>query len=151
MKNLIHMMSIDKAIKVICRRHKKYSKLKNRTKLLVSDIMEHLKFMLSTISFSFRCKIYPQKFGRAMRSPVFPVVANCIQPSIRFSFFGVTFCFQKQPFRFLFTSLQLLLSAMWRSLNVPILHHSGNYISIFVGITEHILITSKIEYCLSRG
>ena len=49
---------------------------KDRTKLLVEDVMELLEFILTTTYFVFRDQIYIQKFGTAMSSLVSPMVAD---------------------------------------------------------------------------
>jgi len=46
------------------------------TLLEVNDVMELLELILTTTYFIFRGQIYRQKFGTAMGSPVFPLVAN---------------------------------------------------------------------------
>ena len=52
------------------------TKLKLWTNLNVDDIMELLKFIVTTTYFNFRGTIYLQKFCTAMGSPVSPVIAN---------------------------------------------------------------------------
>jgi len=41
--------------------------------------MEHLEFTLTTTYFNFWDQIYKQKFGTAMGSPIFQMVANYSQ------------------------------------------------------------------------
>ena len=57
-------------------RLEKDSDLNKRTLLTVDDIIELLRFELTTTYFLFRGNIYKQRFGAAMGSPVSPVVAN---------------------------------------------------------------------------
>ena len=57
-------------------RLEKDSDLNKRTLLTVDDIIELLRFVLTTTYFLFRGNIYKQRFGAAMGSPVSPVVAN---------------------------------------------------------------------------
>ena len=52
------------------------STLQERTLLEVSDIVELLKFCMSTTYFLFRGVIYEQVYGTAMGSPVSVVIAN---------------------------------------------------------------------------
>ena len=51
------------------------TKLKLRTNLNVDDIIELLKFIVTTTYFSFRGTFHQQKFGTAMGSPLSPVIA----------------------------------------------------------------------------
>ena len=67
---------IDQSLDVIKVRLQNDNTLKDRTLLSVEDIIELLKFVLTTTYFLFRGKIYKQRFGAAMGSPVSPVVAN---------------------------------------------------------------------------
>jgi hypothetical protein len=67
---------IVESLNVIKERLQQDNTLKERTLLTVDDIIELLRFILTTTYFSFRDKIYKQKFGAAMGSPVSPVVAN---------------------------------------------------------------------------
>ncbi|XP_072025294.1 uncharacterized protein [Amphiura filiformis] len=67
---------IDKSLEVIKSRLEDDKTLKNRTLLTVADVIELLRFVLTTTYFLFRGKIYKQRFGAAMGSPVSPVVAN---------------------------------------------------------------------------
>ncbi len=67
---------IDVALSIIRERLTCDPTLRKRTKLEVDDIMELLSFVLTTTYFQFRGKIYRQKFGVAMGSPVSPIVSN---------------------------------------------------------------------------
>ena len=67
---------IDTALSIIRERLNSDHTLHNRTKLEVDDIMELLRFILTTTYFQFSGKIYRQKFGAAMGSPVSPIVSN---------------------------------------------------------------------------
>ena len=67
---------IDQSLDVIRTRLQGDSSLKDRTLLSVDDIIDLLKFVLTTTYFLFRGKLYKQRFGAAMGSPVSPVVAN---------------------------------------------------------------------------
>ncbi len=67
---------IDESLNVIKARLEQDKNLKERTLLSVDDILELLRFTLTTTYFLFRGKIYKQRFGAAMGSPVSPVVAN---------------------------------------------------------------------------
>ncbi len=67
---------IDSALDIIRERLNSDMSLKKRTKLDVNDIMELLRFVLTTTYFQFRGNIYRQKFGAAMGSPVSPIVSN---------------------------------------------------------------------------
>ena len=42
------------------------------------------------------------------------------------------------------------VSAEWRRKTFPVFHYSAGYIFVSFGIIEPILVTLKIEYCLSR-
>ncbi len=50
--------------------------MKDRNKLEVYDVMNILRFILTTIYFQFDDVIYRQNFGTAMGSPVSSIVAN---------------------------------------------------------------------------
>ena len=67
---------ISETLNIIKDRLTKDSDLKNRTRLEVEDIMQLLKFALTTTYFSFRGNLYKQNFGAAMGSPVSPIAAN---------------------------------------------------------------------------
>ena len=67
---------IDKCLDIIKECLDNDNTLKNRTKLNSDDIIELLKFVLTTTYFSFRGQIYRQIFGAAMGSPVSAIVAN---------------------------------------------------------------------------
>ncbi|XP_072033048.1 uncharacterized protein [Amphiura filiformis] len=67
---------IDESLNVIKARLEHDKTLSKRTLLAVDDIIDLLKFVLTTTYFLFRGKIYKQRFGAAMGSPVSPVVAN---------------------------------------------------------------------------
>ena len=67
---------IDQSLDVIRSRLENDSTLGQRTLLSVDDIVQLLKFLLTTTYFLFRGTIYKQRFGAAMGSPVSPVVAN---------------------------------------------------------------------------
>ena len=65
---------IDLALQVI--RERLEEDLHTRTRLTVEDIMDLLKFIVTTTYFSFRGVIYQQMFGAAMGSPVSALLAN---------------------------------------------------------------------------
>ena len=67
---------IDQSLDVIRSRLENDSTLGQRTLLSAEDIIQLLKFVLTTTYFLFRGTIYKQRFGAAMGSPVSPVVAN---------------------------------------------------------------------------
>ncbi|XP_072051850.1 uncharacterized protein [Amphiura filiformis] len=67
---------IDEALNIIKCKLEEDKALKNRTLLIVDDIIELLKFVLTTTYFVFRGTMYRQKFGSAMGSPVSPIVSN---------------------------------------------------------------------------
>ncbi len=67
---------IKEALDIIRQRLENDTTLKDRTKLEVDDIINLLKFVLTTTYFTFDGVIYRQKFGTAMGSPVSPIVAN---------------------------------------------------------------------------
>jgi len=67
---------IDLALQVIRERLEGDTELHTRTRLNVEDIMDLLKFIVTTTYFSFRGFIYQQMFGAAMGSPVSPLLAN---------------------------------------------------------------------------
>ena len=67
---------INESLDVIKKRLQNDKSLKQRTLLSVDDVIELLRFVLTTTYFLFRGKIYKQRFGAAMGSPVSPVVAN---------------------------------------------------------------------------
>jgi len=67
---------VDLALQIIRDRLVADKDLKHRTLLNVDDIMDLLKFVVTTTCFSFRGVIYQQKFGTAMGSPVSPILAN---------------------------------------------------------------------------
>ena len=67
---------IAESLDVIRDRLERDDTLKKRTLLSVEDILDLLRFVLTTTYFLFRGTIYKQRFGAAMGSPVSPVVAN---------------------------------------------------------------------------
>ena len=67
---------INTTLDIIKKQLEADTKLKLQTNLNVDDIMELLKFIVTTTYFSLRGTIYQQKFGKAMGSPVSPVIAN---------------------------------------------------------------------------
>ena len=67
---------IGKSIEIVKDRLQNDTELHKKTKLSVEDIIKLLEFICSTTYFSFDRKIYRQKFGAAMGSPVSPIVAN---------------------------------------------------------------------------
>ncbi|XP_072051475.1 uncharacterized protein [Amphiura filiformis] len=67
---------IEKSLEVIKSRLEADKTLKKRTLLSVTDVLDLLRFVLTTTYFLFRGNIYKQRFGAAMGSPVSPVVAN---------------------------------------------------------------------------
>ena len=67
---------IEECLNIIRERLEKDEDLKNRTLLEVEDIMQLMKFILTTTYFTFRGTIYKQTFGAAMGSPLSPLTAN---------------------------------------------------------------------------
>ena len=67
---------IEEALDITRERLKSDKTLKDRTKLEVEDIIDLLKFVLTTTYFVFDGVLYRQKFGAAMGSPVSPIIAN---------------------------------------------------------------------------
>ena len=71
-------VSIDLALDIIKDKLEKDTKLKDRTNLTVTDVIELLDLVLRTTYFSYNGKIYRQKFGVAMGGPISPIVANIV-------------------------------------------------------------------------
>ncbi len=67
---------IPETLSIIRKRLERDTTLRERTKLIVDDVMELTEFIATTTYFSFRDKIYKQKFSTAMGSPVSPILAN---------------------------------------------------------------------------
>ncbi len=67
---------IDESLDMIRNRLIQDITLKDRPKLKVDDVMDLLRFILTTTYFQFDGVIYRQKFGTAMGSLVSPIVAN---------------------------------------------------------------------------
>ena len=65
---------INKTLHIIKKQLEADANLKLQTNLNVDEIMELLKFIITTTYFSFR--VYQQKFGTAMGSLVSPVIAK---------------------------------------------------------------------------
>ena len=74
--SLLTNTPIDKCLDIIKERSHNDNTLKDCTKLNSDDIIELLKFVITTAYFSFRGQIYQQIFGAAMGSPVSAIVAN---------------------------------------------------------------------------
>ena len=74
--SLFTKVPIPEAVDVVRKRLEEDNKLRERTNLEVDDIVDLLQFLCNTTYFSFNGKIYEQKFGTAMGSPVSPVLAN---------------------------------------------------------------------------
>ena len=72
MVSLFTNTPINKSLEVIKERLTTDNACKDRTKLLVEDVMELLEFILTMTYFVFRDQIYCQEFGTAMGSPVSP-------------------------------------------------------------------------------
>jgi len=68
---------INKSLEVIKKRLITDNAWKDRTKLLVEDVMELLEFILTTTYFVFRDQIYCQKFGTAMGTVQSSVPNGC--------------------------------------------------------------------------
>ena len=66
---------INKSLEVIRSRLENNTTLKDRTLLSVDDILDLLRYVLTTSYFLFCGKIYKQRFVAAMGSPVSPVIA----------------------------------------------------------------------------
>ena len=73
---------IDRALEIIKDRLLNDNKLRQRTLLTASDIMELLSLVLTTTYFRFDDQLYQQKFGTAMGSPVSPIVANLFMENL---------------------------------------------------------------------
>ena len=67
---------MDPGLGIIKHLLEKDSTLKDRTVLLVKDIILLLEFCLKNTYFSFQGQYYEQVEGAAMGSPVSPIVAN---------------------------------------------------------------------------
>ncbi len=67
---------IDESLDIIRNRLIYDTTLKDRTKLGVDDVMDLLRFILTTTYFQFDDVIYRQMFGIAMGSPASIIVAN---------------------------------------------------------------------------
>ena len=74
--SLFTNVPVDEALQVIKSKLEQDKDLHKRTNLKVDDIIELLQFVMTTTYFLFRGKIYQQRFGTAMGSPVSPVIAN---------------------------------------------------------------------------
>ena len=73
---LLTNTQINETLDIIKKRLEDDTALKLRTNLNVHDIMELLKFIVTTTYFSFRGTIYQQKFGTEMGSPASSVITN---------------------------------------------------------------------------
>ena len=71
-------VSIDLALKITEDKIREDTSLKDRTNLMVEDIMELLSLVLRTTYFSYDGTIYQQKFGVAMGGPISPIIANIV-------------------------------------------------------------------------
>ena len=67
---------IEKTLEIIRDRLKNDRDLRNRTNLNVDDLMELVKFVLTTTYFTSNGIIYQQKSGAAMGSPLSPIAVN---------------------------------------------------------------------------
>ena len=74
--SLITSAPISETLDVIKKRLEDDTKLKLRTNLNVDEIMEQLKFIITTTYFSFRGTVYQQKLGTAMGSPLSLAIAH---------------------------------------------------------------------------
>ena len=73
---LLPSVPIDPALNIIKELLEPDTTLSDRTVLSVQNIIELLGFYLNNTYFSFQNKFYEQVEGAAMRSPVYPIVAN---------------------------------------------------------------------------
>ena len=71
-------VSIDLALKITEDKLREDTSFKDRTNLLIEDVMELLSLVLRTTYFSYDGKIYQQKFGVAMGGPISPIIANIV-------------------------------------------------------------------------
>jgi len=67
---------ISEALEIIRNQLENDKRLKDRTNLETDDTMELLECVVTTTYFTFQGVIYQQRFGTAMGSPVFPIIAN---------------------------------------------------------------------------
>jgi len=74
--SLFTNIPVADSLKVIRERLDRDKSWSHKTLLDVDDVMELLKFILTTKYFCFLGQICRQKFGTAMGSPVSPLVAN---------------------------------------------------------------------------
>ena len=73
---LFTLVPVDPALNIIRDLLDKDHTLKERTVLVVNDIILLLKFCLKNTYFSFQGQVYEQVEGVAMGSPVSPIIAN---------------------------------------------------------------------------
>ena len=74
--SLFTNMPIELPLEIIKQRLDEDLNLADGTRLTVSDLMELIKFCLTTTYFSFQDNIYIQNAGAAMGSPLSPIAAN---------------------------------------------------------------------------
>ena len=80
--SLFIAIPVNKPCEYIKRKLEQDATLSSRTNLDIDDITKLLQFTLSNNYFMFNDKIYKQGHGRAMGSPVSPVVANLCMEKI---------------------------------------------------------------------
>ena len=90
-----------------------------------------LQYKAATTLLPYLCNIQPQLY-------------NSIEPRLQFSICAINVFFvPKATFNmFILPPLQLVFSAVWRRYD-PVLHHSTDYIFIYFGIIEPIVVSLK--------
>jgi len=61
---------------------KRWNEIKRETSIPINEFMEGVKMRLDSTVFTFNKKIYKQKFGTPMGSPMLPVIANIVMEDI---------------------------------------------------------------------
>ena len=69
---------IDLALEIIKRKLEEDATFQKRTNLTVDDVCDLLNLVLRSTYFSYKGRIYQQKFGVAMGGPISPIVANIV-------------------------------------------------------------------------
>jgi len=61
---------------------KRWDQIKKRTNIPMNEFIQAMKMILDLTFFTFNNKIYKQKFGTPMSSPMSPIIANIVMDDL---------------------------------------------------------------------
>jgi len=63
--------------------NKRWEYIEGHTKILKTDFIAAIEFVISSIYFNFNKKIYKQTFGTPMRSPLSPIISDLVMRDLK--------------------------------------------------------------------